>query len=104
PIRTDAGEVTVALEAEHARRVRHARRVPASSSPKTLVRAEVRADAPGMIRTCDLCLRRAALYPLSYGREGAVSVAARACRPLRARRRPEPRRARRRARDRAPRS
>jgi hypothetical protein len=22
-----------------------------------------------MIRTCDLCLRRAALYPLSYGRE-----------------------------------
>jgi hypothetical protein len=27
-----------------------------------------------MIRTCDLCLRRAALYPLSYGRE-EVSVA-----------------------------
>ena len=27
-------------------------------------------DAPGMIRTCDLCLRRAALYPLSYGRSG----------------------------------
>ena len=27
-----------------------------------------------MIRTCDLCLRRAALYPLSYGR-GAHSVA-----------------------------
>jgi hypothetical protein len=26
------------------------------------------ANAPGMIRTCDLCLRRAALYPLSYGR------------------------------------
>ena len=25
-------------------------------------------DAPGTIRTCDLCLRRAALYPLSYGR------------------------------------
>src|SRR4051794_39016279 len=24
-----------------------------------------------MIRTCDLCLRRAALYPLSYGRAGA---------------------------------
>jgi hypothetical protein len=23
-----------------------------------------------MIRTCDLCLRRAALYPLSYGRFG----------------------------------
>ena len=23
-----------------------------------------------MIRTCDLCLRRAALYPLSYGRLG----------------------------------
>ena len=25
-------------------------------------------SAPGKIRTCDLCLRRAALYPLSYGR------------------------------------
>src|SRR5215210_600863 len=24
--------------------------------------------APGRIRTCDFCLRRAALYPLSYGR------------------------------------
>jgi hypothetical protein len=32
-------------------------------------------SAPGMIRTCDLCLRRAALYPLSYGRGGS-SVAA----------------------------
>ena len=32
-------------------------------------------DAPGKIRTCDLCLRRAALYPLSYGR-GGPSVAA----------------------------
>ena len=30
-----------------------------------------RGDAPGMIRTCDLCLRRAALYPLSYGRRDA---------------------------------
>src|SRR3954452_20950862 len=27
-------------------------------------------DAPGRIRTCDFCLRRAALYPLSYGRLG----------------------------------
>lgn len=26
-----------------------------------------------MIRTCDLCLRRAALYPLSYGRPGDKS-------------------------------
>src|SRR4051812_19099556 len=25
-------------------------------------------SAPGRIRTCDFCLRRAALYPLSYGR------------------------------------
>ncbi len=25
-------------------------------------------DAPGRIRTCDLLLRRQALYPLSYGR------------------------------------
>ena len=31
-------------------------------------------DAPGMIRTCDLCLRRAALYPLSYGRSEAAPV------------------------------
>ena len=32
-------------------------------------------NAPGTIRTCDLCLRRAALYPLSYGRgdEGQCS-------------------------------
>ena len=29
-------------------------------------------SAPGMIRTCDLCLRRAALYPLSYGRFGGL--------------------------------
>ena len=29
-----------------------------------------KAHAPGKIRTCDLCLRRAALYPLSYGRGG----------------------------------
>jgi hypothetical protein len=28
------------------------------------------ADAPGRIRTCDFRLRRAALYPLSYGRRG----------------------------------
>ena len=35
-----------------------------------------------MIRTCDLCLRRAALYPLSYGR-GMPSVAVPgAARPL----------------------
>ena len=34
-------------------------------------------NAPGKIRTCDLCLRRAALYPLSYGRgEGKSSCAA----------------------------
>ncbi len=28
-------------------------------------------SAPGKIRTCGLCLRRAALYPLSYGRSGS---------------------------------
>src|SRR5690606_12394544 len=27
-------------------------------------------DAPGRNRTCDLALRRRALYPLSYGRSG----------------------------------
>ena len=30
--------------------------------------------APGRIRTCDFCLRRAALYPLSYGRRVRLSV------------------------------
>jgi hypothetical protein len=29
-----------------------------------------------MIRTCDLCLRRAALYPLSYGRRATQSSGA----------------------------
>ena len=37
---------------------------PASRGPRS---------APGMIRTCDLCLRRAALYPLSYGRSAGQS-------------------------------
>ena len=41
------------------------RRAEGSDNPE----AGVSRDAPGMIRTCDLCLRRAALYPLSYGRE-----------------------------------
>ena len=31
-------------------------------------------DAPGRIRTCDLALRRRALYPLSYGRRETASV------------------------------
>ncbi len=34
---------------------------PAGAGPST--------SAPGRIRTCDLLLRRQALYPLSYGRE-----------------------------------
>ncbi len=33
------------------------------------------ASAPGKIRTCDLSLRRRALYPLSYGRGQAQSIA-----------------------------
>src|SRR5918999_5551487 len=32
-------------------------------------------DAPDRNRTCGLSLRRAALYPLSYGRVGEASVA-----------------------------
>src|SRR3954451_19349292 len=32
------------------------------------------ASAPGRIRTCDFCLRRAALYPLSYGRLAGQST------------------------------
>ena len=44
---------------------------PACRVPRgTGHRYRVFADAPGKIRTCDLCLRRAALYPLSYGRRG----------------------------------
>src|SRR3954469_19455963 len=31
-------------------------------------------SAPGRIRTCDFCLRRAALYPLSYGREAVQPI------------------------------
>jgi integrase len=34
--------------------------------------------APGRIRTCDLALRRRALYPLSYGRSGDREVSRRA--------------------------
>src|SRR5207247_10990435 len=45
-----------------------------TGSDRAFVFARLR-HAPGKIRTCDLCLRRAALYPLSYGRFGA-SVAA----------------------------
>src|SRR5215468_10146115 len=32
-------------------------------------------NAPGRNRTCDLALRRRALYPLSYGRRGRPSLA-----------------------------
>jgi len=34
-----------------------------------------RKDAPGRIRTFDFCLRRAALYPLSYGRLSPARIA-----------------------------
>ena len=43
---------------------------PASRRGKRRSFAGRNGDAPGKIRTCDLCLRRAALYPLSYGRGG----------------------------------
>ena len=36
-------------------------------------------SAPGKIRTCDLPLRRRALYPLSYGRAGAASREGNVC-------------------------
>ena len=42
--------------------------------PARVVEGEQLRDAPGTIRTCDLCLRRAALYPLSYGRPSGTSV------------------------------
>src|SRR4051812_26666171 len=42
------------------------------------------ASAPGRIRTCDFCLRRAALYPLSYGRLAGQSTL-----PFRRRRAPD---------------
>jgi hypothetical protein len=59
------------------RRSRHARLRLKSVSPesRTVESRHAResgrtfdGSAPGKIRTCDLCLRRAALYPLSYGR------------------------------------
>jgi hypothetical protein len=43
---------------------------PATSSSTPQIRSHKRIPqhAPGKIRTCDLSLRRRALYPLSYGR------------------------------------
>ena len=56
-------------------------------------------NAPGKIRTCDLCLRRAALYPLSYGRGDGKSSCRRTARSRGGGpRRREPRRGRSRAR------
>ena len=72
------------LRRRQGRRARHERRPRRRPRARARVRAHrgarrrrasrrrrARADAPGMIRTCDLCLRRAALYPLSYGRGDA---------------------------------
>ena len=57
------------------RRRERVREPPPLSDEAPRLRA-VRRNAPGKIRTCDLCLRRAALYPLSYGRgEGKSSCA-----------------------------
>src|SRR3954453_10472984 len=55
---------------------RMARRAPRllTEREKAAFRAGSR-DAPGRIRTCDLALRRRALYPLSYGRSGPASLA-----------------------------
>ena len=44
------------------------RRPPAPRNNENPVPAGFSLYAPGKIRTCGLCLRRAALYPLSYGR------------------------------------
>ena len=62
------------------------RSIPASfpwGNPGSPTAPSLRAarNAPGKIRTCDLCLRRAALYPLSYGR-GERSVAGTLCQPV----------------------
>ena len=46
---------------------------PALREDESPALAGLSRGAPGKIRTCDLCLRRAALYPLSYGR-GACEV------------------------------
>ena len=46
-------------------------RAAAEAAPTPDSRARLASSAPGTIRTCDLCLRRAALYPLSYGRRAA---------------------------------
>ena len=46
----------------------------ASFSPETPVVRGREVGALDRIRTCDLCLRRAALYPLSYERESIVRL------------------------------
>jgi large conductance mechanosensitive channel len=53
-----------ALGAEHERR----RAVGFGDGEENLALAGLSSSAPGKIRTCDLSLRRRALYPLSYGR------------------------------------
>ena len=58
---------------------RPARLPPAAArhrAPPSKVRSTFDGNAPGKIRTCDLCLRRAALYPLSYGRLAVKSTVA----------------------------
>ncbi len=52
------------------------RRLQGSSSAREPSPLREPRDAPGRNRTCDLVLRRHALYPLSYGRAGATSLAA----------------------------
>src|SRR5262249_25368338 len=45
--------------------------LPRNEETRRCCYQRVSLDAPGRIRTCDLALRRRALYPLSYGRSGA---------------------------------
>ena len=61
----------VRREVPRRRRARAGGRPGGADDRRLTRRLATRRSAPGTIRTCDLCLRRAALYPLSYGRSGA---------------------------------
>ena len=70
-----AGVLLLILVCVNLSRRRPRRCASSRASVARRVRAAV-ADAPGRNRTCDLALRRRALYPLSYWRRGEASLPA----------------------------
>ena len=86
PARWRSGTAPVASPSsrEGCARRRDPRRQPRRDLPVLLFArgsTTVRVSAPGRIRTCDFCLRRAALYPLSYGRGGGGAASGHPTRP-----------------------